>query len=188
MDLASKTATRFETDRFIVRRYETSDEDELYAAARSSIPEIFRFLPWCHADYAREDATSWLKQVKPTWEAGTAYSFGIFDKADGKSLHGGCGVNQIDEHPIANLGYWVRTSSAGNGVATEATRGLVKFAFTVLALQRVEIVMSEENQASRGVAVSAGAIYEGMARNRLLLHGKRHNAHVYSIVPGDPGY
>ena len=80
-------------------------------------------------------------------------------KTDGKFL-GGIGLNRVDEHPVANLGYWVRSSAVGDGVATESVRGLARFGFTHLHLIRIEIIMSTENAASKKVAEKSGAKYD----------------------------
>lgn len=184
MNLTAPAPTQFHTQRFLVRRYELSDEQQLFQAARSSIPEVFRFLPWCHPDYSIEDSRNWLITIVPNWDRAIAYSFGIFSK-DGQELHGGCGINQIDEHRTGNLGYWVKTASTRRGIATEVTPMLAKYGLEYLGLQRIEIVMSVENTASRAVAEAAGGVYEGRLRNRLLLHGRSHDAWVYSITPDD---
>ena len=184
MNLTTPIPHSFETERFLIRRYETSDVEVLYQAARESIAQVFEFLPWCHPDYQKRDATDWLETIAPNWKDGSVYNFGIFSK-DGTEFHGGCGVNQIDGHPIANLGYWVKTPSAGKGIATEATIGLARFCTEKMGLQRIEIVMSIQNRASKAVAEASGAQFEGRARNRLLLHGKRHDALIYSITPAD---
>lgn len=184
MNLTRPIPHSFETERLLIRRYETSDEEVLYQAARESIAQVFEFLPWCHPDYQKRDATNWLETIAPNWKDGSAYNFGIFCKG-GDEFHGGCGVNQIDGHPIANLGYWIKTPSAGKGIATEATIGLARFCTEKMGLQRIEIVMSIQNRASKAVAEASGAQFEGRARNRLLLHGKRHDALIYSITPAD---
>jgi ribosomal-protein-serine acetyltransferase len=89
----------------------------------------------------------------------------------------------IDDHPTANLGYWIRSGETGNGLATEATLGLANFAFRELGLLRLEIIMSTQKTGSRRVALNAGAHFEGTLRNRLLLHGQCHNAYLYSLIP-----
>ncbi len=184
MNLTNPIPTRFETERLLIRRYELADEQSLYKAARSSISEVFEFLPWCHPDYTIEDSRSWLKTILPNWRQGSAYSFGIFNR-ENKELVGGCGINQIDEHPIGNLGYWITTAHTRKGMASEASRALAHFGIEHLHLQRIEIIMSAENPGSRAVAESVGATYEGRLRNRLMLHGRTHDAYLYSIIPGD---
>ena len=184
MNLIGTIPLSFTTDRLLVRRYRQSDEDFLFEAARASIPEVFQFLPWCHPDYARDDAQQWLATVESNWKDASAYNFGIFNQ-EGTEFHGGCGITSIDEHPIGNLGYWIKTASTGKGIATEATSSLADFGIHQIGLQRIEIIMSTHNDASRKVAEGSGARVEGTLRNRLLLHGNRHDAHVYSITPGD---
>jgi len=174
----------FKTERLLLRRYRVTDEDSLFESARASIPEVFEFLPWCHPDYSRDEAKDWLADIETQWRDGNVYNFAIFDQ-DETTYHGGCGINRIDDHPIGNLGYWIKTASTGQGIATEATIGLARFAIEHIGVQRVEIIMAVENLKSKSVAEKAGAVFEGTLRNRLSLHGKNHDAHVYSITPED---
>lgn len=174
----------FRTPRFTIRRYNLDDEEVLFEAARESINEIHPYLPWCHPQYSIEDSRSWLLTIEPNWNDEQSYGFAIIDNESGKFM-GGCGLNSIDVTPVANLGYWIRSSEIGNGVASEATIGLLKFGFESLGLTRIEIMMSTKNEASKKVAVNAGAILEGTLRNRLQLHGVNHDAFLYSLVPDD---
>tara|TARA_B100000519_G_scaffold68344_1_gene58099 strand:+ start:380 stop:994 length:615 start_codon:yes stop_codon:yes gene_type:complete len=175
--------THFETEHLLIRRYRLDDDEMLYNAARASSAEIYPFLPWCHPDYSMRDTHAWLAQVKPAWQVGTL-SLAIFEKTGGRFL-GGIGLSPIDEHPSANLGYWIRSDATRRGVATEATIGLARFGFAHLGLQRIEIIMSVRNTASRRVAEKAGGRLEGTLRNRLFLHGKAHDAYCFSLVPGE---
>jgi RimJ/RimL family protein N-acetyltransferase len=109
----------------------------------------------------------------------------IEDRHTGKLL-GSCGLNRLEWLArFGNLGYWVRTSAAGTGIATGATRLLLGFAFERLGLFRVEIVAAVENLASQRVAEKVGATREGCARNRCRAGGVQHDAFVYSVIPGD---
>ena len=166
-----------------IRRYELLDDAELYHAARESIHEVYPFLMWCHPGYSLADSRAWLKAVRAEWERGTSYAFAIRDRRTDEFL-GGCGLNQVDENPVMNLGYWVKTSACGRGVATEAAGALRQFGFEHLGLIRIEIVMSVKNAASRRVAEKTGAHYEGLLANRLLLHGEAHDAWLYALTPG----
>ena len=172
----------FETQRLLIRRYRETDLDDLYKSAIASVSEVFEFLPWCHPDYSRVDAQEWLANIEASWRTGKAYQFAIYDKSN-LTFHGGCGLNRVDEHPIANLGYWIKSSSSGKGIATEASAGLARFGIEHLNLQRLEIIISTNNAKSNRVAEKIGARFEGTLRNRLLLHEKIHNAYIYSIVP-----
>jgi RimJ/RimL family protein N-acetyltransferase len=109
------------------------------------------------------------------------YGFAIVDAQGG--FLGGCGLNQLSAaHRFGNLGYWVRTSASGRGVATEAARQLAEFAFRETDLVRLEIVCAAANVRSQRVAERAGAEREGVLRNRLMLHGHPVDAVMYSLV------
>ena len=79
----------------------------------------------------------------------------------------------------------MRTGYTGKSYATEATRLLARFGIEQLLLKRIEIVASVENIPSQRVAERAGAYKEGISRNRLSIHGKFHDAVVYSFIPQD---
>jgi RimJ/RimL family protein N-acetyltransferase len=63
---------------------------------------------------------------------------------------------------------------------------LAGYGLGTLGLQRLEIVMSVENHASRRVAERVGADHEGILRCRLLLHGRSHDAHSFSLTAPIP--
>jgi ribosomal-protein-serine acetyltransferase len=63
-------------------------------------------------------------------------------------------------------------------------KALSKFGFSELRLGRIEIVVAVGNDASISVARKSGALQEGLARNRLKIHEKFSDAHVFSLVPG----
>jgi RimJ/RimL family protein N-acetyltransferase len=155
----------------------------LWEAARESVGEVYRWLAWCHPHYSKAEAVEWIGSRAPLAGEGREYTFAILG-ADGRFL-GGCGLNQINHiHRFANLGYWVRTSATRHGVATEAVRQAAAFAFANTDLVRLEILCAVGNDASQRVAERAGAVREGVLRQRLLLHGQPVDAVMYSLVRG----
>jgi RimJ/RimL family protein N-acetyltransferase len=169
----------------VLRPFREEDASALYEAVRESISEVSPWLPWCHEDYSIEESREFINSRELLSQGDEWYSFGICEK-DGGGLLGGVGINSINRvHQMANLGYWVRTSAAGRGIATGATRLAAKFAFEQLGLQRVEIVTAIANIASQRVAEKAGARREGVLRNRLLIRGESLDAVLFSLVPED---
>jgi RimJ/RimL family protein N-acetyltransferase len=167
-----------------IRPYELTDASLVFEAARESLTEIQPWMPWCHPGYSIEESRSWLETQVAEFENRTTFEFAIVS-ADGHYL-GACGLNQIDTaNRRANLGYWVRSSSAGRGVATVAVRQLRDWAFRNTDLVRLEIVVAVGNVASHRVAEKAGAVPEGTLRSRLLLHGMSHDATMYSLTRPD---
>ena len=162
-----------------------SDAEPMYQAIRESIPEISPWLPFAHEGYSIRETKEFLKGLPEGWKRDTDYVFGIIDSRDG-SLIGGCGFNGIDkENGRANLGYWIRTSRMGEGVATVATLLLAKWGFGVVKLCRIEILVATGNKRSQRVAEKVGAHREGVLRNRLKVGDDLHDAIMYSLIPGD---
>jgi RimJ/RimL family protein N-acetyltransferase len=163
-----------------LRAYEAADAAALWEAARESVAEVSAWLPWCHARYSMADAAAWIQARAPLAADGREHAFAIVD-ARGRLL-GGCGINQINRiHRFGNLGYWVRTSATGRGVATEAVRQLAELAWRDTDLVRLEIVCAVGNERSQRVAERAGAVREGVLRSRLLLHGRPVDAVMYGL-------
>jgi RimJ/RimL family protein N-acetyltransferase len=164
-----------------IRPYSLNDPPLLFDAATESVNEIYPFMPWCHPNLSVNEVWKWVNDQISAFSAGRQFEFVIVAK-NGRVL-GGCGLNQIDqENRRANLGYWVRTSATRQGVATNAIKELVEWGYQNTNLIRIEIVVSSKNQASLRAAEKAGAVKEGLLRNRILLHGTPHDAVMFSFV------
>jgi ribosomal-protein-serine acetyltransferase len=84
-----------------------------------------------------------------------------------------------------NLGYWVRTSRTGQGIASRAVRLMAKFAFQNLGLTRAEILIAAGNLGSQRAAQKAGAHFEGTLKKPLIVRAEVHDAVLYSFNPQD---
>lgn len=168
----------------VVRRYEEADVAALFEAATESVTEVGPWLPWCHAGYARDEAETWVKRQIERWNEAAEYQFAILSPS-GRYL-GGCGINDVNvDHRYANLGYWVRSSECGTGVAPAAVRAVRDWAFANTNLERLEIVVAIGNTKSERVAEKAGAVREGTLRARLYLDGRPHDVSMFSITRSD---
>jgi RimJ/RimL family protein N-acetyltransferase len=168
-----------------IRRYRADDVPLLFEAARESTNEMLVWLSWCHPNYTIEESRSFVLSSETAWNEKIRFGFAVFDVKSDLFL-GGVGLNQINRnHNFANLGYWVRSSQTGRGIATAATLLAAKFGFADLGLNRIEILTATGNLASRRVAEKAGAIKEGILRNRLLLHDRPQDAVMYSLIAAD---
>jgi ribosomal-protein-serine acetyltransferase len=166
-----------------IRPYAPEDARALWEAARESVGEVGQWLDWCHPAYSLAEAEEWIRSRAPLAAEGRDYTFAIVSR-EGRFL-GACGVNQINRiQKFGNLGYWVRTSATRSGVATEAVRQVADFAFANTDLVRLEIVCAVGNNASQRVAERAGAVREGVLRQRLVIHGQSVDAVMHSLVRG----
>jgi len=177
--------TQLLTPRLLLRPARAEDAAEHFEAARESLGVVGRWLSWCTAAMTPEDSEAWTIHCRDAWRTGAFFSFYVFDRATGRFV-GCCGINEIDAFRLrGNVGYWIRASLQGAGYATEAATAVARFGFEQLGLMRLEIVAAAGNMPSRRVADKVGAKCEGLARNRLRVHGVQHDAYVFSLVPGD---
>jgi [ribosomal protein S5]-alanine N-acetyltransferase len=104
-------------------------------------------------------------------QMGTGYGFGLF--VEGR-FAGEITLSSIQRGPFQNafVGYWVDRSLAGNGLASEATVLLLRFAFEELGLHRVEIAIVPRNTASRRVVEKIDLREEGVALRYLEIDGR----------------
>lgn len=158
-----------------------ADGSDVFDAVRESIAELTPWMPWCSVGYSLGDAESWISLSVDARATGDAFEFTI--RADDGRLLGCCGLNHIrHDDRFANLGYWVRTSETGRGIATAAARAVATWGFENTDLQCLEIMPALSNLRSQRVAEAAGASREGVLGSRLLLEGTFHDAVMYSIV------
>jgi ribosomal-protein-serine acetyltransferase len=145
-------------------------------------------MAWCHERLTLKDAEVWFDTCDQNLESASAYDFGTF-AVDGKQLLGGIAINQLNRRQnFGNIGYWVRQSSQRQGIATRAAQSIAEYGFGQLKLTRLEIVAPEHNAPSRRVAEKMGAVFECIARNRVMVHGKPQPAAIYSLVPQQCGF
>ncbi len=97
---------------------------------------------------------------------GTTGSTGS-SRADGSELIGGAGLHRRVGPDALEIGYWLRASRVGQGLATEAAAVLTRLAFERCGVIRVEIHVDPANTASLAVADRLGYVREATLRKRL---------------------
>jgi RimJ/RimL family protein N-acetyltransferase len=94
------------------------------------------------------------------------------------------GLDQITVDGTADIGYWVRTSQTGLGLATAAVRLVARFGFEDLGLRRLEMLIATDNLASRRVAEKVGATFEGVLPAGSHREGNlQHPSYCFSLTP-----
>ncbi|GAA5007106.1 GNAT family N-acetyltransferase [Streptomyces siamensis] len=136
-------------------------------------------------DAARESLRSRAESARE----GTGVAFHVTDPDTGDAL-GHIGINAID-HVMrrAMVGYWVLPEARGRHVATRALHLATRFAFTELALHRLELDHAAGHDASCHIAERCGYRYEGTLRGAMFEAG-RHDAfrdcHLHARLATDP--
>jgi len=167
-----------------LRAFLPGDASPVLAAVMESIAELAPYETWATPGFTRDEAAEYVEYWIRCRSTGEAYAFAVEDPSGrflGTSLLSG--IERA--HGRANLGFWVRTSATGRGVATGAARLIAGFGFTHIGLHRIEILSAAANIASRRVAEKLGADLEGILRRRLILPAGTTDCALYALLRED---
>lgn len=172
------------SDGICLRSFQARDAAAFVEAVRGSQATLARGTSWCHGDYSKTDAESWLPSPQKTgaqaWRTSWAYSH-----RETTSLSAARGSTNSTASTISAISVsGCALPGSAKGLRPVPPRALAAFGFQELRLTRIEIVVAVGNVPSQRVAEKIGARFECMARNRLLVHGRPCAASVYSLVPG----
>ena len=111
-------------------------------------------------------------------KAGRSFAFGIFK---GANLIGQINLSGLIYGALrgGHIGYWIDQNYANRGYMTSAVNMVTDFAFSELALHRIEINIRPENEPSIRVAQKCGYTFEGLRPNYLHIDGAWRDHHCY---------
>jgi RimJ/RimL family protein N-acetyltransferase len=132
--------------------------------------------------YTRRDAEEWLALTtgqQPPLNFAIVFQGGPI---------GGIGLELYEDvlRGCGELGYWLGEEHWGRGLATEAVRAVVPYAFEKLELRRLQALAYAANVASARVLEKAGFQLEGTLRRQVVKDGRVMDALLYSRLRDDP--
>lgn len=125
-------------------------------------------------------ADAWITSHQMGWDTQTVATWAIVTPSD--ELRGAVGLNLNVRHRRAEIGYWIGRPWWGQGLATEAVRALLEFAFTTLELNRVQATHLVRNPASGRVMQKAGMSREGLHREKFLKNDALEDVVEYAVL------
>ncbi len=159
-----------ESARLWLRAPRPGDGAALNAAVLESLDELRPWMPWAVTAPTLADSEEYVRRSASKYAAREDFALLLWCKTTG-DLIGGSGMHRVDwSVPAVEIGYWVRTSQAGQGYITEAVDAIARFACDVISAHRVEIRCDERNGRSAAVARRAGFTLEGILRNEARAH------------------
>jgi len=171
-------AVTLEGERCTLRPWHPSDVGELARIAND--PRVSRYITLQFpSPYEREDARLWIdrnRAIEP------AQHFAIV--ADG-DLAGGIGVQPgSDVHRAgAMVGYWLGRGFWHRGIAPDALRTFVPYAFEVFGAIRLWANVFSPNVASMRVLEKAGFTREALLRRAVVDRvGETHDEFIYALL------
>jgi ribosomal-protein-serine acetyltransferase len=148
----------------VLQRTVWSDAERVFEAILESNEILYPQMRWALPIPSFEKTAVSCHDAEGQWDRGETLNYTIWS-ADGECL-GRCSLHHIDWGvPKFEVGYWVRSSAQGKGIATEATRLMASMAFEALGAKRVSLWCAVDNVGSRRVAEKLGFLHEGRFRN-----------------------
>jgi RimJ/RimL family protein N-acetyltransferase len=151
----------------VVRCYEPSDAPLLKEAVDASLDHLRPWMPWAHAEpQTVEQKVELLRAFRGQFDLGQNFVYGLFSR-DEAQLVGGSGFHLRVGDDAFEIGYWIRASEDGKGLATESTAALTQVGFEVCEVDRIEIHVEPENEKSARIPQKLGYVEEARLRRRL---------------------
>ncbi|MET9098465.1 GNAT family N-acetyltransferase [Streptomyces antibioticus] len=173
----------------LLRPWDPEDPGDVDAWLRGHVDEDFR--RWNTPLRTITDlagARAALEARAADTSAGTGMTFCVTDAADGAVL-GQIGVHAIDRViSVARVGYWVLPDARGRRVATRALLLASRWAFTDLALHRLELGHALGHEASCRIAQHCGYLPEGTLRGAMWEANRRdayRDVHLHARLATD---
>jgi len=167
----------------LLRPWRDADADGIVAGVAD--PEIPR---WTRVPdrYERRDALGFLASQEPMRRRGEHLGLALVARADPAAVLGSLSLLRPHwEHGRIEIGWWVRASARGRGLATTGAELLSRWALGVLGVARVDCFVDAENLRSRRVAERAGFVCDGVLRSWQEHRGERRSLVSYGLLAED---
>jgi ribosomal-protein-alanine N-acetyltransferase len=173
-------AMQLSTHRLLLREF--VEEDWKAVLAYQSDPLYLRYNPWTERTEADVRAFVGRFLANQQEQPRTRFQLAVVVRAEGR-LIGNCGVRVNDpELREGNIGYELNSGYWGQGYATEAARGIVRFGFEELGLHRIWSWCVAENVGSARVLEKVGMRQEGYQREKEYYRGRWWDQRLFAIL------
>lgn len=149
-------------DQLSLKLPEPEDAPKLFATIVGSKEHLCQYLPWVGMTKDLHDTQSYIDYLRSQFAAKRVCKFSIWQ---GEEIIGEVGYGFINaKDRSASLSYWLASEWQGQGIATQAARGMIEYGFKELGLNRVEIHCAIDNERGQWVAKRLGFVEEGRIR------------------------
>lgn len=170
------------TQRLRLRPYASSDVEALFAIYSDvRVMRYWSYPPWTSIDKAHEMVAKDATELA----AGEHLRLGM-ETVDGARLIGHCSLFNLNAQcQRAEIGYGMAFDAWGKGYMHEALSAVVSYAFTELALNRIEADIDPRNVGSAKTLERLGFQNEGLLRERWVVDGEVSDSGIYGLLRRD---
>jgi RimJ/RimL family protein N-acetyltransferase len=141
---------------YLLRCWRGSDAPAFRAAVDESLYDLKEWMNWAYLEPASVEATALrLREYESDFRLDVRWRYAIVDVASGRIL-GGASVHPRIGEGGREVGYWLRESARGHGIATAAVKLLTQLCFEQQEADRVEIHCDRGNDRSAAVPLRLG--------------------------------
>ncbi len=149
---------------YVLRASAPEDAAQVLQCIEESQVEFRYFFSWAHLPQDLDQQTARLASNGADFAQGGDLVYHLFEESSPRLL-GSFGLHRRSLNPRAlELGYWVRSSCAGQGLATSASKCLVVLCFEYLGCNRIQCGFNEANLGSARVNEKLGFQHEARVR------------------------
>lgn len=178
------------TERLTLRAFELSDAAEVQRMAGSAkIAATTATIPHPYLDGMAED---WISKHQQWFDQGISVDFAIEIKSTQTStsiptpkLIGNISLMLNKTNHRAEIGYWIGEEFWNKGYCTEAMKEVIKYAFTVRAMNKITCRHIATNPASGKVMIKSGLVQEGYLKHDIHKNGHYFDTLVYGLLKSD---
>lgn len=175
---------RIEGERVVLRAYQPGDGERFFAALEEDRSDLDQWMAWPGSMHKTPDeAESYVRNMAGKWLTREALIMGIFSK-DEQTLYGGTGFHGFDwKVPSLEIGWFLRKSARGQGIAAEAVRLCCAIAFEHAGANRVWGTVDVLNDRSWRLFERVGFAREAHLRGECRdHHGVVRDTFVYAML------
>jgi len=174
---------KIETERLILRRFTIDDADSMFNNWASD-NDICKYMRWTRHEN-KEETMNKISSWVDSYNNKSFYQWAVTLKENDEPI-GAIGLFVVNEFDLCgDVGYCVGKKYWGQGIATEALKALLKYAFEVIGFNRIETYHSIKNPASGRVMEKCGMTFEGLARQKYKSVQGFEDSNMYSILRED---
>lgn len=178
-------AYRIETRRLVVRCYNPSDVQMLADSVTESVEHLRPWMPWVYNEpEAIEVKLERLKRFRGMFDLGQDFVYGIFNREESRLL-GGTGLHTRLGESELEIGYWIHKDFINQGLVTESTAALIKVAFELIRVHRLEIHCDPANQASAAIPRKLGFTHEGTLRAKTAFLDRWSDSMIWGLLENE---
>ena len=164
-----------------LKELEIEDAGHIFKAIDSQREYLGKWLPFVEFTKSVKDSLDYVSSVITMPEECKEYQFAVFCGGDFAGLVGFKGTDRLNRK--SEIGYWLSEEFQGRGIMTDSVRALIKFGFSGLNLNRIQIKCAPDTVKSNNRPKRLGFSFEGVERDsEFVCEGVFRDANVWSLL------